>query len=721
MLVEAFNLDELDTLCDDLGVGPEVVPGKGATITVRAREIVSYFERTQQLPELVAQCKHDRPELIWPEFPKTPLPEGIERPTLCPYPGLKPFTEEQADYFFGREDDVKDLLQRFTIEKPLFIIGPSGSGKSSLVFAGLIPILRKQGGWIIKKMQSRDAPMQALAQALDQSSVSADSDFSAIVRDLLAANTPARNIMLVVDQFEELFNQAPKPQQADFITALAALRRVEDCAIVVTLRADFYSDLMNSGPLWSRMAKDHRKEVVPLQGDELRQAIERPAARSGVKMEGELVQQLLNDAGDEPGSLPLLQETLRELWKRMQDNCMTLHDYKQMGRDGHGGLVVAIEDHFTKAYFDLTDLEQLIGRRILLSLIRPGQPGDGVPDTRRSRTIGYLRRACGDAAAFDETLKKLTACRLITISTTDADTDNARPETMADLAHEVLISKWSMLREWIKDDHEKLRLHERLTHAANEWMSVHDEGALYAGTRLQDAQAYAAQPLHELSAVEQAFLAASTKREKSRERARYLGQAAGIAIGAAIGYGMLFALQYALEQAPRLNTANALFRATALAFGYALPLGGLVGLCIGLALWAWRKNPRRRILATTLLGALAGVAARLLFLFVSRGASPDGIIAYAVADIVVGAVLGGALGLGASLLQSRGQRLIGLPLFGLGAATLVALLTAPDGLTAGFVEASAIGGLVLGGCTALGLTATAVDEADRSPVREVER
>lgn len=242
--------------------------------------------------------------------------KDVTRPD-CPYPGMVPFSVEEAQYFYGREAEIQQMVQHLRRQRFLLVIGPSGSGKSSLVFAGLLPQLQtssyfSKNFWLVRQMRPGPRPTETLVQLLGETSgLSALKDET--VDRLLAEHTPAGRLLVVVDQFQEIFTQADRDEGARFIAALQELTGLQKCTQVLTMRADFYPELMISD-LWLLDA-GQRLEVAPLSGAARRQAIQQPAADVGVRLEGGLLERLLADAADEPGALPLLQETMVLLWE----------------------------------------------------------------------------------------------------------------------------------------------------------------------------------------------------------------------------------------------------------------------------------------------------------------------------------------------------------------------------------------------------------------------
>ena len=304
----------------------------------------------------------------------------------------------------------------------MVVIGPSGSGKSSLVFAGLIPALRRSGlfgtgGWAIRIIRPGERPKMALAEALGGD----PADPARVVAKAIESKPDARRLLLVVDQFEELFTVAHTDDAKAFQQALWCLAETPDAYVIVTARADFYSDLMVS-PLWEKI-RTRRVEVVPLDEGGLRQAIVRPAEAIRVSVEVALVERLVADAAGEPGVLPLVQETLVLSWERLKLRFLPLGAYEALTlprgtSEDSGGkrnrLVIAIARHADAALAALkTPEREAIARRIFLRLV---QFGEGRPDTPRQQTVDELRGDGDDPDLFKQTLDLLTDRRLLTLA-----------------------------------------------------------------------------------------------------------------------------------------------------------------------------------------------------------------------------------------------------------------------------------------------------------------
>lgn len=480
---------------------------------------------------------------------------GVEPPAPGepPFKGLQFFDEADADLFFGREPLVAKLAEELRANRFLaVVVGASGSGKSSVVRAGLIPALRNvtsdatrsQGegrSWQIYVMTPTAHPLEALATILtrDSESLMATAalldDLSREPRSLRLfikrALTPslsaegkwsasARQILLVVDQFEELFTLCRDDFEREafidnLLTALAPSMAAGEgqgdglLTLVITIRADFYAHLAQYPELRDAVAKQ-QEYIGPMTAEELRRAIEEPARSGGWEFEAGLVDLILRDVGEEPGALPLLSHALLETWKRRSGHLMTLKGYADAG-----GVRGAIAHTAETTFQQLTPEQQSIARNIFLRLT---ELGEGTEDTRRRASFDELIPRGADGEQVRVVLTRLADARLITTS-----------ENSAEVAHEALIREWPRLREWLNEDREGLILHRRLTEAAQEWeLLEHDTGALYRGGRLAQADEYATANPNALNVHERAFLDASAAleeqelKEKEEQRQREL-------------------------------------------------------------------------------------------------------------------------------------------------------------------------------------------------------
>jgi WD40 repeat protein len=459
--------------------------------------------------------------------------ETAQAPLPCPYPGMVPFGAANAQHFCGRTEEIKRMVQLLRHQRFMMVIGPSGSGKSSLVYAGLLPELKKskyfaKDYWLIRTMRPGSQPTKVLTDLIGAGEETGDFE-PGTVDGLLKAHAPAERLLLLVDQFEELFTQADRDEQARFIAALQAFRVPENCALILTLRADFYPDLMTSY-LWPVDASQ-RVEVAPLRGEALREAIERPAADVGVRIEDSLVNQLLADAADEPGALPLLQETMGLLWDDMEQRTLPFSAYERLSRGAHNGLAVAIAMKADATLAELSQNQKAIARRIFLRLI---QFGEGRADTRRQQPVASLRAANDEPDEFEKTLDHLTDHRLLTRSGGD---DNTPPSV--DISHEALIDGWSRLQDWADERREAEQIRRRLEGKAAEWLRLgKGTGGLLDEAELPEAERWLASDdaddlgidaaLPELVDMSQRAIA-EAEQEKESARQKELAQAQALA------------------------------------------------------------------------------------------------------------------------------------------------------------------------------------------------
>lgn len=479
------------------------------------------------------------------------ISSSITKPP-CPYPGMVPFSEADQDRFFGRDQEIDELVERLRTHPFVTIIGPSGSGKSSLVFAGLIPRLRKSslfgaGNWLVRSMRPGGTSVQTL-EALLKGNLNGSSQ---AIEQVLLTEPNSQRLLLVIDQFEELFTRGG-PEAGLFQQLILKLIEVPNHYIVLTVRADFYPDLMTS-PLWHRI-QPSRMEVIPLDEACLRQAIVRPAESIEVFIEPALVERLVDDAAGEPGVLPLVQETLVLLWERIERRFLPLRAYEALvlPRGAYGGLSkghrtglqVAIARRADAALASLNidpEKQYKIARRIFIRLV---QFGEGRADTRRQQLVNELQAVGDDPKLFQQTLDHFINCRLLT---SDKDEEDPSLKTI-DIAHEALISGWPILQQWISEHRETEQTRRRLTDKAKEWERLGgSHGGLLDGVEILESERWlASATATDLSyeALLSDFIKAS-KDEVSRTK-----QVRRIATGAifALGIGILVASGIAWKQ-----------------------------------------------------------------------------------------------------------------------------------------------------------------------------
>jgi WD40 repeat protein/DNA-binding SARP family transcriptional activator len=442
--------------------------------------------------------------------------EDDEAPVMCPFKGLATFEVSDAPYFFGRERLVAQLVARLVGAPLLAIVGPSGSGKSSVLRAGLLPalaggVLPGSEAWRQVVMRPGEHPLRELS-------------------DAVAGLGGDDRSVLAVDQFEETFTACRDEQErAAFIAALARLAhgRDERAIVVLAVRADYYGRCAAYPQLSSLLAADHVL-VGSMRREELRRAVECPARRVGLRVEPQLADALVADVENQLGGLPLLSAALLELWQQRDGRRLHHAAYEQTG--GVRGAVARLaEDAFTQ----LDDERQIVARSLLMRLV--GLGAQGTVERRRVSLAAFSAAQSGDVGRV---LALFTDRRLLTVSTGTVE-----------VAHEALLREWPRLRAWIDEDRDDLRTQRSLTSAAQEWRRLdRDEEALYRGARLTEAVEWRDARAPSLDELERDFLAASEAsgardRATRRRRTRVTGAAvATLAAGViAIVVTVLFA------------------------------------------------------------------------------------------------------------------------------------------------------------------------------------
>lgn len=425
---------------------------------------------------------------------------------ICPYKGLAAYQVDDARFFRGREVLVDELVRRIQLHQVLVVGGPSGSGKSSLVRAGLLPALRDgvlpgSEHWQIIVMTPGRDPLHELCAALDVSldrdtapATGADGDAdSARLRQMIATcGLNEHDTLIFVDQFEELFTLAPPDQRTVFFSILSAVTDLARSRVklVVAIRADFYSACAQI-PWLAGKITNNQVLVGPMTRAELRRAVAEPARLAGLYLEQGLIEAVLDETGSEAGSLPLMSHALVETWVRRRGNTLTLEGFRAAG-----GVAGAISQTADATYqHQLDDEGREATKRLFLRLVTPSE---GVPETRRALPRVEIELD-DDAEIKSRVVEQLTRARLLSV-----DDDRIQ------IAHEALLRTWPRLRGWIEESRDDLRMRQKILHAAAEWEGgQRDDDLLYRGTPLLSALEWHARNPGQLGPLGREFLDAS--------------------------------------------------------------------------------------------------------------------------------------------------------------------------------------------------------------------
>jgi len=454
---------------------------------------------------------------------------------VCPFKGLAFYDVDDAAYFAGRERLVARLLARVVDAPLLAVVGASGSGKSSAVRAGLVAAVGR--GLLPGSERWRIVVTTPAGQLPDLP----PADLSG----------PGTRTLLVVDQFEELFTAVPQHAQEPYAEWLTAAADRTDVTVVVAVRSDYYARVAVHRRLADLLAAN-TVLVGEMTAEELRQAVEVPAATADIQLDPGLAETIAGDVAGEPGGLPLMSTALLSLWERGGGRSLSLADYREMG-----GVRTAVARLAEAAYRQLTRAQQAHARRMLLRLAEVDDAGEPI---RRRVALPELAPD-GDTDARTA-LDALAARRLLTVSATQAE-----------VAHEALLREWPRLRAWLDDDESGRRLRRHLVPAATAWQSTaRDAAELYRGQRLTAALDWMHDHPDDLAELERDFLRASReaaeadfiRRRRSIRRLR--GLAAGLAgvLVLALAAGLMAvdqrhkAARLSLEADVRALRANAL-------------------------------------------------------------------------------------------------------------------------------------------------------------------
>lgn len=486
-------------------------------------------------------------------------PDVRELPDLCPYPGLAAFRPDQAKWFFGREEVTAELLglltERMARTGPLVVVGPSGTGKSSLLRAGLLAALsagRLPGSRDFAQLVFTPTadPLGALGTQLAAATGCGEKEIVAalpndpqrvvaVIGKLSGAGEPhSSRAVIVVDQFEEVFTLCPDEHHRQaFIRVLCAAAAEGGALVVLGLRADHYGRCAAYPELIKALRVGHVL-LGAMTNAQLRSAIEKPALAAGLELEPGLAEVMLRDLGQgnaavgepgcQPGALPLLSHALLATWQQREGRTLTLAGYRLVG-----GISGAVTKTAERVYRTLEPGQQETARSVLLRMI---QLGDGADDTRRQVQCARLVAESTDPAGVEKILNALAEARLVTMD-----------ETTVTIVHEILLRAWPRLRQWIDADREGLLQQQRLAEAAQEWdRDGRHDSDLYRGHRLAALKERLDATDPHLAVLTSEFLRASVDQERSDELG-VLRRGRLRKLVAVLGVGVLTAAMFAVQ------------------------------------------------------------------------------------------------------------------------------------------------------------------------------
>ncbi|NES22337.1 MAG: CHASE2 domain-containing protein, partial [Symploca sp. SIO3E6] len=462
----------------------------------------------------------------------------------CPYQGLSAFREEDAQLFFGREEFTRQLVAAVPRHPLITIIGPSGSGKSSVVFAGMIPQIRSEANWLIENFRPSERPLHNLAARLVphlEAQMSETDQLAEVnklatklqqeelaLRDVVVRileKNSSTHLLLVADQFEELYTLCKNGSERQIFLdqLLEAVNQASNFTLVLTLRADFlgyalsyrpFADALqgveppspNPFPLRGGRGVGATYLLGPMNREELRQAIEQPARLLGIKIESGLTELILKAVEQEPGNLPLLEFALKLLWEKRKNGQLTHNAYKKIG-----GVEKALSGYAEEIYEKLSEVNKQRSHKVFIQLVRPGE---GTEDTRRLATRVEVGEENWDLVT------QLANARLVVTGRNES----ASEETV-EVVHEALIRGWKRLRQWMEDDRSFRTWQEGLRLARGKWKTIDkDEGALLRGVSLLEAEGWLQGRGEELSPTERDFIQASIASRDQEEAERQAKQ-----------------------------------------------------------------------------------------------------------------------------------------------------------------------------------------------------
>ncbi|NER45829.1 MAG: hypothetical protein F6J92_03910 [Symploca sp. SIO1A3] len=452
-------------------------------------------------------------------------PESVE----CPYKGLFAFKQEDAKFFFGREKFTATLIESVNNQPFLAIIGNSGMGKSSVVFAGLIPELEKLGKWRFIIFRPSNNPFSQIVQALVKSFKPTNNEsrrskieqkylnsfekkeltLKSFLAQEIKQNSFQERFLIVIDQFEEIYTLSPENQKEIFINQLLEVvhtenqKKLADVVIVITLRVDFYGFALDYQPLAETLQKWKPETLIGMSREELQSAIEKPAEAVGLEIQDGLTKIILDDVISNPGELPLLEFALEELWKKQNNNQLTFDIYKKIG-----GVQKALAQYAESIHEELDQDEQQTVKHIFTQLVRFGEQTE---NTRRLATYSQIG---------SENWNLVTDLANDRLVVTGYDATQKQPTV--EVVHEVLIRGWERLQQWMAEDQDFRKWQDRLRFEMKTWEETkRNNSALLRGALLVEAEDWLTQKSESIvDANEVAFIQASRQFQEQEDLER---------------------------------------------------------------------------------------------------------------------------------------------------------------------------------------------------------
>jgi WD40 repeat protein len=444
-----------------------------------------------------------------------------------PYKGLRRFEPEDCSLFFGRAQFITGLVNDLEQSNLVLLLGASGSGKSSVIRAGLIPWLAKKWGTrFVNLMFTPDEdPFESLYASLRnkykqaEARVALQADAETLTHTVKVLKQPEDYWLIFIDQFEELFTSSQREKRDRFIDSLVNLigARESNVKLLFTMRADFL-DRLSAYPSLGKLTQRQIRLMTNMQRSELSFAIEQPAAQHGVLFEDGLVDEIIKDLLGQAGYLPFLQYTLDLLWEtevhtgEFSDRILHISTYRQLG-----GVLGALQQHIDKIYDDFSKAKKLATQRILLKLVDIGGDADSGTEWKPVR-----RRT--NRAEFTDDSEQQVLMWLIEKNLLVSDRQPQTKESTIEIAHEVLLTSWAPLNQWIQENRRAIALRNRLNEDVARWQSKKQDDELWGGSKLEQVLERRKDPtftqvLGGFSPIANQFIDASkNRRERQRNR-----------------------------------------------------------------------------------------------------------------------------------------------------------------------------------------------------------